>query len=519
RAQAVAVRGGRIEAVGTDEELRPFIGANTEVVELSGRAVTPGLVDGHCHLYGLGRSMEMLSLKGLGQVGEVAARVRDSAGNRPQGEWIIGRGWDQNLWTPAEFPTHEPLTAAAPEHPVSLRRVDGHALWVNRAAMAIAGVTSATADPKGGRILRDAQGNPTGVFIDNAIDLIEGKIPRPTPVAIERQVLMAADVAVAAGLTGVHEMGIDDDVAAVYRSLAGQERLKLRVYGLLAGEDQINSLSTRELLVDPDGTAMFVLRAAKLFADGALGSRGAALFEPYSDDPSNRGLILLGEEELRQAALTAAMNGWQLAVHAIGDRANRTVLDAIEAARSATGNQDLRFRVEHAQVVAPQDIERFARAGAIASMQPTHATSDMPWAEKRLGPTRIKGAYAWRSIMSAGARLVGGSDFPVEEVSPLLGIFAAVSRQDTEGNPPGGFLPEQRLTLEEAIRIFTVDAAWASFAERTRGLIAPGYVADLTIFDRELMPDRSLLDTHVERTIVGGKTVFRRAGNRSQLGR
>jgi hypothetical protein len=452
----------------------------------------------------------MLSLRGMTSSAAVSAAVAGVARSRREGEWIVGRGWDQNTWSPPEFPTHKVLDAAVPAHPVALRRIDGHALWANLAAMRAAGISRDTKDPSGGRLLRDASGEPTGVFIDRAMDLIEAKVPADTPEVRERKILAAADKAIASGLTAVHEMGINDATVSVYRSLAAAGRLKLRVYAFLSGEGQIDTLSSRKPDIDADGTAMFVLRAVKLYADGALGSRGAALLEPYADEPGNRGLVLMSKEELERAARVASAAGFQLGVHAIGDRANRIVLDAFEAAGQGQSGGAGRFRIEHAQVVSPEDIPRFAKLGVIASMQPTHATSDMPWADERLGSNRLPGAYAWRSILAAGAHIAGGSDFPVEEVSPLLGLYAAVTRQDTKGLPPGGWLPDQRLTVEEALRIFTLEPAWASFVENHRGRIAPRFIADLTVFDREFTDGRAILDTRVDLTMVGGRIVYER---------
>jgi predicted amidohydrolase YtcJ len=530
RAEAVAVRAGRIAAVGSAAEVSALVGPGTRVIELGGRTVTPGLVDAHCHLYGLGVALETLPLRGLGSPAAVAEAVRGAASARAEGEWITGRGWDQNLWSPPEFPGHAALDAAAPAHPVALRRVDGHALWANAAAMRAAGVGRDAKDPPGGKILRDARGEPTGVFVDHAMTLIEARMPPEPPAVRERRILKAAEVAVSLGLTGVHEMGIDDGTIAVYRALAREGRLPLRVHAYLSGEGQIDSLPSRKPDADPDGTATFVLRGVKLFADGALGSRGAALLAPYDDDPKNAGLTLMPAEELRRSARIAAESGFQLAVHAIGDRANREVLDAFEAAGPGRGGATrergvathldgatrergvathldgaLRFRVEHAQVVAPEDLGRFARLGVIASMQPAHATSDMPWAEARIGPARIRGAYAWRSILATGAHIAFGSDFPVEETSPLLGVYAAVTRQDPRGSPPGGWRPEERLTLDEALRLFTAEPAYAGFAEAHRGRIAPGFVADLTVFDRALAPDRGLLEAKADLVVLGGK--------------
>jgi predicted amidohydrolase YtcJ len=509
RAEAVAIRGGRFTAVGTADEVRAHIGPGTRVIELKGRTMTPGLVDAHCHLYGLGIALETLPLRGQKSPAAIAELVREQAKTRPEGEWISGRGWDQNLFTPAEFPGHAPLDAAAPKHPVALRRIDGHAVWANAAAMRAAGVGRATADPPGGKILRDAAGEPTGVFIDHAMALIDAKMPPDPPALRERRILRAAEIAVSLGLTGVHEMGIDDETVAVYRKLALEKRLPLRVHAYLSGEGRVDSLPSRKPDSDPDGTAMFVLRGVKLFADGALGSRGAALLTPYNDDPSNTGLLLTPPDEMRRAAKIAAESGFQLAVHAIGDRANRIVLDAFEAASAAKAGtpRDLRFRIEHAQVVAPEDLGRFAKLGVIASMQPTHATSDMPWAEARIGPSRSRGAYAWRSILSTGAHIAFGSDFPVEETSPLLGVYAAVTRQDAKGNPPGGFRPEERVTLDEALRAFTAEPAYAAFVEGHRGAIAKGFVADLTVFNRALTPDKGVLEVSADIVMISGRAV------------
>jgi predicted amidohydrolase YtcJ len=428
----------------------------------------------------------------------VAAAARGRAG----GEWIEGRGWDQHLWAKKEFPGHGLLDAAAPANPVVLRRIDGHALWANAAAMKLAGLTRATEDPAGGRIVRDAAGEPTGVFVDVAMDLIEAKIPAPDAATIRRRIVAAAAAATAAGLTGVQEMGLGNDVLGEYRRLAASGELPLRVYAMMSVETWAKELPKAE--PDPDGAAMFVLRGIKVYADGALGSRGAALLEPYSDDPGNRGLTITDRKELERVASAALKSGWQVAVHAIGDRANREVLDAYAAAGVTPA---ARFRIEHAQVVAPEDFARFGKMGVIASMQPTHATSDMPWAEARLGPARARGAYAWRSMIVAGAHLAAGSDFPVEEVSPLLGLWAAVTRQDRDGQPAGGWHPDQKLTLDEAIHAYTVEPAYASFEEEHRGRIAPGYVADLTVYDRALSVE-TLHDVKVAKTIVGGRVVY-----------
>lgn len=506
-AQALAVKGDRILAVGSDAEIAPYIGASTRKYQLTKGFVTPGLVDGHCHLHGLGVAEESLDVRGKKSAEEVAKIVAEAAKSRANGEWITGRGWDQNLFTPAVFPNHGALDAVSPDKPVALTRIDGHAVWVNAAAMKAAGIDKSTADPAGGRILRDDRGEPTGVFIDNAMDLVSVKMPPEPPDARVRRILQAAQKALSLGLSGVHEMGIDEYTADAYRKLAQKNRLPIRVYAYLAGDPKLEVLKNRKPDVDENGNSMFVLRGVKLFADGALGSRGASLLQPYSDEPGSSGLSIMNREALSAAAKVAANAGFQVAVHAIGDRANREVLDAFESVGEGKAKA-LRFRIEHAQVVSPEDIPRFAKLGVIASMQPTHATSDMPWAPARLGPNRLAGAYAWRSLEKAGAFLVFGSDFPVEEPSPLFGLWAAVSRQDPQGNPAGGWLAEQKMTLDEAIAGFTTGPAFAAFAEQHRGRIAPGYIADLSIFDAELTAERSILERKALAVVVGGKIVY-----------
>ena len=509
RVQAIAVRGSRILAVGDDAQMRALVGGETRVVELHGRTVTAGLVDGHCHLYGLGSAEDNVALKGLASESAAVAVVVEAARTRPDGEWLEGRGWDQNPWGGA-FPTKASLDAVLGDRPVSLRRVDGHALWVSSAVLARAGITRATPDPAGGRIVRDAKGEPTGVLVDLAMNLVDAIAPKPSAEVRERRIRRAAAEAVAAGLTGVHEMGIDDDTVAVYRALAKAGELPLRVNAYLeVAPADAPALAKRPL--EPDGgDAYFAMVGVKFFADGALGSRGASLAADYSDDPGNRGLWVTQPAELDRAVKSATDAGWQVATHAIGDAGVHATLDAYAHAIARHPGEDLRLRVEHAQVMTADDLARMAKLGVIASMQPAHATSDLPWAEARLGPERIKGAYAWRSILDAGGFIVAGSDFPVEETSPLLGIYAAVTRRDRDGSPAGGWYPAQRLTLDEAIFAFTAGPALAGFVDEDRGRVVPGMVADLTIYDRALVAGRELLDTQIDLTIVGGEVVYER---------
>jgi predicted amidohydrolase YtcJ len=517
-ATAVAIRGGVIAAVGDDAAIEAQVGPATRVIRLAGGTVTPGLVDGHCHLYGLGTDRAIISVRDTASAAEAAERVRAAAPS-VAGDWVLGRGWDQNKWPGQAFPTHAELDAVLPDRPVLLRRIDGHAAWVNTKAMQLAGLDRTTPDPDGGKIVRDAKGAPTGVLVDNAIALVERAIPPASPEVRAKRIHDAAHAAVAVGLTGVHEMGIDDDTVGMYRWLfaddaesrkTGAARLvPLRVYAFLAGNPATASqLRTRPI---DTGDGRFVVRGVKFFADGALGSRGARLLAPYADDAPNQGLWVTAPDALAAAVDDAVAGGWQVAVHAIGDAGSRAVLDAFAAAQAAHAG-DHRLRIEHVQVIAPADIPRLAELGVLASMQPTHATSDMPWAEARIGPDRIKGAYAWRTLRDAGATIVAGSDFPVEGTSPLLGIYAAVTRQDPSGHPAGGWYADQVMTLDEAIAAFTVAPAFAAFAEDSRGRIRAGMVADLTVFDRPLVAGRELLETGVRATIVGGEVVYEAGG-------
>jgi hypothetical protein len=500
-ATALAWRAGAITAVGGDElAQRP----GARVIDLHGHSVTPGLIDAHCHLYGLGEAIEGVSLRDAADERAAAERVAHAP---DQDGWIRGGGWDQNRWPGQAFPTKASLDAIVADRPVALDRVDGHALWVNARALALAQVTKDTPDPPGGKILRDADGAPTGVLVDNARALVLSKVPPASPELRRRRIVAAARLAVAKGITGIHEMGIEDATAAVYRELAAKGELPLHVYAFLRG-DAAHPERLRARHPEP-ATGRFTMRGVKFFADGALGSRGARLLAPYSDDPKNQGLWVTPPPALAAAVEAAVDGGWDIAVHAIGDAGVASVLDAFLGAERAHPDVKVHLRVEHTQVIAPGDVERMVTAHAIASMQPTHATSDMPWAEARLGPERIRGAYAWRTMLDHHIPVIGGSDFPVEEVGPLLGIYAAVTRQDAAGNPAGGWYPAQRMTLDEAIAAFTRDAAAAESASG-RGTIAVGQGADLTVYAGVLAADRSLLALPIEMTIVGGDLVYER---------
>jgi predicted amidohydrolase YtcJ len=505
RVAAVAWRGDRVIAVGDDATVRAHAGPATRVIELHGRAATPGLIDAHCHLYGLGADLEHFSVRDLTSEAETVQVIATAAKTRPADQWLVGRGWDQNRWPGQQFPTKQALDAAVGDRPVVLERIDGHAYWVNSVALRAAGITKATRDPAGGKILRTAAGEPTGVLIDNAQALIAAKVPPPSPEVREHRILAAAAVAIAAGLTAVHDMGIEEETGAAYEKLAAAKRLPLRVHAFLTAPAKLERLAT----APHAAVGRFEMRGVKFYADGALGSRGARLYTPYSDDPKNGGLWRTEPVMLTKSVEAAVAGGWQVAIHAIGDAAVGAVIDAYLAANQAHPG-DHRLRIEHTQVIAAKDVPRMIEAHAIASMQPTHATSDMPWAEARLGSQRMLGAYAWRTMLEHRIPVAGGSDFPVEQVSPLLGIYAAVTRQDAKGAPAGGWYPAQKMTLDEAIDAFTRGAAYAEGAEATRGVLAVGRAADVTVYSAPLAPDRSLLALKIDYTVVDGEIVYQR---------
>jgi len=514
RAQALAVRGERLAAVGSNEQVRALAGPATRVVDAGGLTVVPGLIDAHGHMLGLGQSLERLDLREAASPDDVARRVRQEAARRRPGEWIQGRGWDQNKWPGKEFPTHDAISAAAPENPVYLTRVDGHAGWVNRKALELAGVSAATADPPGGRLIRGPDGVPTGVLVDRAQGLVTSKIPSAGPRQIQDALARAAQECARLGLTGVHDAGVSMEIITAYKELIAENKLPLRIYAMIRGSGAtLDEYFQRGPEVNYGGGRLTV-RSIKLGVDGALGSRGAALLEPYADEPGNRGLITLASSQMIQVCERALERGFQVNTHAIGDRGNRIALDAYEAAFLGRKEypRDHRFRIEHAQVLAPDDIPRLGRLNVIASMQGTHATSDMPWAEARLGRERARGAYAWQALLKTGARLANGSDFPVEAVNPLWGFYASITRQDHASQPAGGWFADQRLSREEALRSFTLDAAYAAFEERDKGSLEPGKLADFIVLSRDIMtiPPADVLKTEVVRTVVGGQTVWER---------
>ena len=510
--EAIAVRGGRVAFAGSRAEALALGGPATRVVDLGGRTVIPGMVDAHAHLVGLGQALANVDLVDTRSYEEVVARVAARARELPAGTWIQGRGWDQNDWGNTAFPTHDALSRAVPGHPVVLARVDGHAVLANAAAMKAAGVTAASRDPDGGRIVRDGAGNPTGVFIDNAEALVAGAVPPMTQAELGRAVAAAIAEMHRWGLTGIHDAGASRAAVDTYEALARAGRLDLRLYVMISDDsaaiDHYFARGPQSALHD----GRLWIRAVKLYADGALGSRGAALLDPYTDDPNNSGLLLSAPEHIRRTAERGLHAGFQVNTHAIGDRGNRVVLDAYEAALRAVPTADHRFRVEHAQVLHHDDIPRFAQLGVIPSMQAVHQTSDMYWAGNRLGAGRLFGAYAWRSLLATGVPVPNGSDFPVEHVNPLLSFSASISRMDRNGWPLGGWYPAQRMTRDEALRSMTLWPAHAAFQERDLGSLSAGKYADFVVLDRDIMTvdERDVPNAVVLATYIGGKAVYER---------
>jgi predicted amidohydrolase YtcJ len=499
---------GRILAVGSRTEVMAKA-ADATVHDARGATVVPGLIDAHAHLMGLGYALMRADLAGARSTAEVVARLKAFAAGLPEDAWLLGRGWDQNLWPGKSFPTAADLDAAFPDRPVWLERVDGHAGWANSAALRrVERDLSGDWQPEGGQILR-ADGRPTGVFIDAATKLVEGVVPPPDKVfraeALERALAAASRV----GLTGVHDMGTSLDDLMLYGRFADEGRLTLRVVAYADGDsDALDALCREGPYQHASGRVR--MAGVKFYADGALGSRGAALLEPYSDDHGNRGLLVTPPEQLLAAMRKAHACNVQVATHAIGDRGNRLVLDDYAEILGEDARLDHRWRIEHAQVATLTDIPRFRQLNVIASMQPTHATSDMPWAEARVGRERLAGAYAWRRFLQSNVRLALGSDFPVESADPRLGLYAAVTRQDLAGQPPEGWLPDQKLTPAEALRGFTADAAWAGFTENEVGRLAPGLRADFVLLDADpLSVEPARLPTiKVLSTWVDGERVY-----------
>jgi predicted amidohydrolase YtcJ len=512
--QAFAYRDGKFIAVGSHEDLQSnYPGAQS--INLEGATVVPGIIDAHGHLLGLGQSLVNIDLRGTKSKAEILEALKLKAPTLLDGQWLLGRGWDQNDWDVIELPTAADLDETFPNRPVWLERIDGHAGWANSKAMAVASKDlSGTWQPDGGEITRDANNKPSGIFVDNAVNLIQEHVPEETDAEITRALKLAMRKTAQVGLTGMHDAGTSLRVWRQLEQLQQAELLNVRVYAMADGaSDMLSHLCDKGGIVDP--TAMLTSRSVKLYSDGALGSRGAALLSEYSDDPENIGLLIESEETLTAHSKRASDCGLQVNIHAIGDRGNQVSLNVLEAANRASNpetgvSNPGRHRIEHSQVIANDDFQRFKDLKLIASVQPTHATSDMYWAEERVGAERIKGAYAWQKFNDLGIPLALGSDFPVEKPEPLLGFYAAVSRQDTKGWPEGGWYPEEKLSREQALHGFTLGAAYSAFQEDQLGSINVGKFADFVVLSKDIMtiPEIDILSTQVLRTYINGRAVY-----------
>ena len=480
---------------------------DAQQVDGKGLYVLPGLTDSHAHLSGHGLAAIRLDLVGSPSVEDAVERIREFSAANPQARWILGRGWNQVLWPVKEFPTAAHIDAVVSDRPVWLRRIDGHAGWANSVALELAGITDDTPDPIGGKIVRDDAGKATGVLIDKAMDMLDNIEPKPNKEELRAAFLKAIELLVPEGMTGMHDAGITTTEAEVLMSMADDGELNMRIYAMIS--DAGEHLDAIGKPIKGYGNDRLDIQSVKLYSDGALGSRGAAMIDPYADDTENRGLPFWTQDELDGFVEKANGMGFQVGIHAIGDLGNRMALDAFERVQGGEPSP-LRNRIEHSQIVALDDIPRFAELGVIASMQSIHATSDMNMAEDRIGSERIKGGYAWRRMLDSGAVLANGSDFPVERSNPFLGLYAAVTRQDGGGLPAGGWYADQAMTRAEALHSFTLAAAYAAHAEDRLGSLEPGKWADFIVVDRDYfeIPAAEIDDIRVLQTWVGGDLVY-----------
>ncbi len=496
---------GRVLAAGGHELLAQ--NPDAERIDGGGQYVLPGLTDAHAHVYSQGFLSISLNLAGSTSLEDAVSQIADFAESGPRRGWLLGRGWNQVLWPVREFPKASDIDAVVNKRPVWLRRIDGHAGWANSRTLELAGIDKNTPDPVGGKIVRDRNGEATGVLVDMAMGLVDAHVPSPGKADIRDAYLKAVASLLALGMTGVHDAGISIAEAEVYMSMADNGELGMRIYAMLS--DAGANLDAMRQPLRAYGNDRLDIASVKLYADGALGSRGAAMIEPYSDDVENRGLPFYTQDELDGFVQKANGMGFQVGIHAIGDLGNRMALDAFAKAQSGKASP-FRNRIEHSQIIALDDIARFSELGIIASMQPIHATSDMNMAEDRIGPERIKGGYAWRHLLDSGAVIASGSDFPVELPNPFLGLFAAVTRQDRDGEPDGGWYADQALTRAEALHSFTLGAAFAAHQEDRLGSLEAGKWADFIVVDRDFfeIPAAEIDDIRVLQTWVGGELVF-----------
>jgi predicted amidohydrolase YtcJ len=525
-ADALAVRGDTIIYTGDSIQVMDFKGPNTQVINLKGKTLTPGFIEGHGHIMGLGYNEMNLDLMGTKNFDEIVSMVKSAAAKAAPGEWIVGRGWHQDKWDvmPSKmvkgFPTHDLLSEAAPNNPVVLSHASGHNALVNAEAMRKAGIYALNAEkinvPVGGEIIRDALGNPTGLFNETAEDLIYRVMPQNSPESDQKALELAIAACLRNGVTSFQSAGENDSVIELIKKFRDGGKLYTRMYLMLSGSD--HELVNKYFQSGPSIDKWVNIRSVKLYGDGALGSRGAWLLEDYADEAGNRGQPNMVIDSVYSVSRRALKSGFQVNTHAIGDRANREVLDQYEKAfmENPGAAENSRFRIEHAQHLHPNDIPRFKKLGVIAAMQAVHLSSDRPWAINRLGVKRIiDGAYVWKSLLNTGAIIVNGSDVPVEPINPLASFYASVTRKTLKGEPEEGYEPEQAMSREQALRSYTLDAAYGAFEENIKGSIRPGKLADFTVFSKDIMsvPANEILSTKVEMTIVGGKILYQSESN------
>ena len=509
KVEAIAIRGNRILATGKDEEIDRFIGENTRIIDLNGMFGCPGFNDAHLHFLSGGMSKMEVDLTGVKSIREIQKRVIKKLRSLPPGSWLTGRGWDQSLFPDKKWPTKKILDSIAPDVPIFLRRVCGHVALVNTKALHIAGINAGTPNPPAGEIVKDpVTGKPTGILKEEAMNLVSQYIPPPSKETIEKAVEIALEEARKFGVTSVQD-NTSADMLDVYQKLLNKGKLTCRVSEWPPLQEDLKRY--KKLKQKYNGN-MIHFGLLKGFSDGSMGSRTAAFFQPYFDDPTTRGIFQMTQDELNNLVLCADKEGFQIGIHAIGDAANRMVLDAYSLARKINGVRDSRHRIEHAQVLTKEDIPRFKELGVIASMQPTHCIEDLRWAETRIGLERCRYAYAWKSLKKQGAVLAFGTDWPVVSLNPMEGLYAAVTRRDTSGYPRKGWFPQERLTIQEAIEAYTLGSAYAEFREKEKGSLVPGKLADIVILDHNLLeiPSEEILKTRVLYTIMNGKIVYER---------
>lgn len=526
--ESVGIRNGRIIFAGSENDAQQYIGKNTEIVNLEGMIMTPGFIEGHGHFMGLGYNELNIDLSKTTSLDQIAEKVKEAVGRAAPGQWIIGRGWHQDKWDTLSdplvrgFPTHQRISSVSPDNPVYLTHASGHMSLANAKAMEIAGVYALSREKlnkeeaEGGEVIRDALGNPTGIFNELAQSLITQFIPENSPERNEQALQLAIQACHRNGITSFHDAGVGREQLALYENFRTQGKLNVRIYAMLTGRDRDLVYEWFDRGPQIDSAHWLTVRAVKLNCDGALGSRGAWLLEPYSDRPDHLGMETLPMDSVYSTAVHALKSGFQVCSHAIGDRANREVLDRYEQAFEEVDTAlvaDHRFRIEHAQHLSAEDIPRFSSLGVIPAMQAVHLSSDRPWAIQRLGEERIKeGAYVWQKLLATGVPIVNGTDTPVEPINPIECFYASVTRRTLAGEPAEGFEPDQKMTREQALRSYTLDAAYGAFEEDFKGSIEVGKLADFTVFDRDILtvPEDEILSAQVYMTVIGGEIVYRR---------